>query len=60
MEVLLMWSKDDIGPLHLLALCNSSGSLLWAFTAKIDKTVSVRGRLEPSGSVRDVGLPVQE
>ena len=30
------------------------GTLLWAFTAKIDQTVTVRGRLEPSGSVRDV------
>ena len=28
-----------------------------AFTAKIDQTVTVRGRLEPSGSVRDVESP---
>ena len=33
------------------------GSLTWAFTAKIDQTVSVRGRLEPSGSVREVESP---
>ena len=33
------------------------GSLIWAFTAKIDQTVSVRGRLEPSGSVRRVESP---
>ena len=33
------------------------GSLLWAFTAKIDQTVTVRGRLEPSGSVREVESP---
>ena len=33
------------------------GSLIWAFTAKIDQTVTVRGRLEPSGSVRDVESP---
>ena len=33
------------------------GSLVWAFTAKIDQTVSVRGRLEPSGSVREVDSP---
>ena len=24
------------------------GTLIWAFTAKIDQTVTVRGRLEPS------------
>ena len=33
------------------------GSLVWAFTAKIDQTVTVRGRLEPSGSVREVDSP---
>ena len=33
------------------------GTLIWAFTAKIDQTVSVRGRLEPSGSVREVDSP---
>ena len=33
------------------------GTLLWAFTARIDQTVTVRGRLEPSGSVRDVDSP---
>ena len=33
------------------------GTLIWAFTAKIDQTVTVRGRLEPSGSVRDVDSP---
>ena len=32
-------------------------NLLWAFTARIDQTVTVRGRLEPSGSVRDVESP---
>ena len=31
--------------------------MIWAFTAKIDQTVSVRGRLEPSGSVREVDSP---
>jgi hemolysin D len=31
--------------------------LLWAFTARIDQTISVRGRLEPSGSVREVDSP---
>ena len=43
----------------LIWLCATlfGGSLLWAFTAKIDQTVSVRGRLEPSGSVRDVESP---
>ena len=33
------------------------GSLIWAFTAKLDQTITVRGRLEPSGSVRDVDSP---
>ena len=33
------------------------GSLTWAFMAKIDQTVTVRGRLEPSGSVREVESP---
>lgn len=33
------------------------GSLIWAFLAKIDQTVTVRGRLEPSGSVREVETP---
>ena len=33
------------------------GTLLWAFTARLDQTISVRGRLEPSGSVRDVDAP---
>ena len=32
------------------------GTLIWAFTAKIDQTVTVRGRLEPSG-VRSVDSP---
>ena len=31
--------------------------LIWAFTAKIDQSVTVSGRLEPSGSVRDVESP---
>ena len=33
------------------------GSLIWAFVAKIDQTITVRGRLEPSGSVREVESP---
>ena len=32
-------------------------TLLWAFTAKLDQTVTARGRLQPSGSVRDVESP---
>lgn len=32
-------------------------ALIWAFTAKVDQTISVRGRLEPSGSVREVDAP---
>ena len=43
----------------LIWLCTAlfGGTLLWAFTARIDQTVTVRGRLEPSGSVRDVESP---
>ena len=43
----------------LIWLCTFlfGGSLFWAFTARIDQTVTVRGRLEPSGSVRDVESP---
>jgi hemolysin D len=33
------------------------GTLLWAFTARLDQTISVRGRLEPAGSVREVDSP---
>ena len=32
-------------------------SLIWAFTSKIDQSVSVKGRLQPAGSVRDVESP---
>ena len=43
----------------LIWLCTVlfGGTLIWAFTARIDQTVTVRGRLEPSGSVRDVESP---
>ena len=43
----------------LIWLCSLlfGGTLVWAFTAKIDQTVTVRGRLEPSGSVRNVDSP---
>ena len=43
----------------LIWLCTVlfGGTLLWAFTARIDQTVTVRGRLEPSGSVREVESP---
>lgn len=30
---------------------------IWAFTAKVDQTISVRGKLEPAGSVREVDAP---
>ena len=32
-------------------------TLIFAFTAKIDQTVSVRGTLQPSGSVTEVESP---
>ena len=43
----------------LIWLCSIlfGGTLIWAFTAKIDQTVTVVGRLEPSGSVREVESP---
>ena len=43
----------------LIWLCSAlfGGALIWAFTAKIDQTITVQGRLEPSGSVREVDSP---
>ena len=43
----------------LIWLCSIlfGGTLIWSFNAKIDQTVTVRGRLEPSGSVREVDSP---
>ena len=43
----------------LITLCSVlfGGTMIWAFTAKIDQTVTVIGRLEPSGSVRSVDSP---
>lgn len=32
-------------------------TVIWAFTAKVDQTISVRGRLEPTGSVEEVDSP---
>ena len=32
-------------------------TVIWAFNAKIDQTITVRGRLVPSGRVRDVESP---
>lgn len=31
--------------------------MIWAFTAKVDQTISVRGRLQPIGSVLEVDSP---
>ena len=39
----------------LAALFGST--LIWAFTAKLDQTVTAKGRLQPAGSVRDVESP---
>ena len=30
---------------------------MWAFTAKIDQTITVRGQLQPSGSVKEIEAP---
>ena len=32
-------------------------AVVWGFSAKVDQTISVRGKLEPSGSVREVDTP---
>ena len=32
-------------------------ALIWAFVAKVDQTISVVGRLEPAGSVKEVDSP---
>ena len=32
-------------------------AVVWGFSAKVDQTISVRGKLEPSGSVREVDNP---
>lgn len=34
-----------------------SATIIWAFLAKIDQTISVRGRLQPTGSVKRVESP---
>lgn len=34
-----------------------TAALIWAFTAKVDQTISVRGRLQPTGSVQEVDSP---
>ena len=40
-----------------LSVALFGGVLVWAFTARLDQTVSVRGRLEPSGSVHGIESP---
>lgn len=32
-------------------------ALVWAFTARIDQTITVRGQLEPAASVKDIDSP---
>lgn len=34
-----------------------TAAFIWAFTAKVDQTISVRGRLQPTGSVQEVDSP---
>ena len=43
----------------IIALCSTMfvAFFIWAFTARIDQTITVRGRLQPSGSVREVESP---
>ncbi len=43
----------------LIWICSAllGGTLLWAFTARLDQTVTARGRLQPAGSVREVESP---
>ena len=33
------------------------GAMIWAFTAKVDQTITVVGRLVPKGSVEEVDAP---
>ena len=33
------------------------GALIWAFTARIDQTITVGGRLVPQGSVEEIDSP---
>ena len=33
------------------------GAVIWAFSAKVDQTITVSGRLEPDGSVEEVDAP---
>uniref|UniRef100_UPI0040476CB9 HlyD family efflux transporter periplasmic adaptor subunit n=1 Tax=Cyanobium sp. TaxID=2164130 RepID=UPI0040476CB9 len=33
------------------------GVVIWSFVARLDQTISVRGRLEPSGSVQNIESP---
>jgi HlyD family secretion protein len=33
------------------------GVVIWAFAARLDQTISVRGRVEPSGSVQEIESP---
>ena len=33
------------------------GAVIWAFSAKVDQTITVAGRLEPQGSVEEVDAP---
>ena len=34
-----------------------AASVAWSFVAKIDQTISVRGKLQPSGSIKDIDSP---
>ncbi|QNJ01781.1 HlyD family efflux transporter periplasmic adaptor subunit [Synechococcus sp. PROS-U-1] len=47
------WSSALIWTFALLF----GSTLLWAFTAKLDQTITVRGRIVPAGRVRDVESP---
>ena len=33
------------------------GIVVWSFTARLDQTITVRGRLQPSGSVQEIDSP---
>ena len=47
------WSSALIWTFALLF----GSTLIWAFTAKLDQTISVRGRIVPAGRVRGVESP---
>jgi hemolysin D len=53
----LQQGKQWSSSLIWLSAALFGGTLVWALLGKVDQTVTVRGRLEPAGSVREVDIP---